>query len=100
MATNFDNEWNQMSRALGFNTNTANNRLGYGYDETHKNKLPQRGTRVQGPAQIQYDEQRRGAYVDPYSRDEHQPVNFNKPTANDIGPTIPMNRAAHPLPQR
>ena len=31
-----------MSKALGFNTNTANNRLGYGYEDAHRNTLPGR----------------------------------------------------------
>ena len=100
MASDFDHQWSQMSKALGFQTSTANNRLGYGYEDAHRNvKLPRRG-RENGQSQIQYDDQRRGAFVNPYDREQNQPVNFNRGgQAGDIAPTVPMNRAALPAHQ-
>jgi hypothetical protein len=37
-APNFDQQWSEMSRRLGFGTSTANNRLGYGHEDAHRNQ--------------------------------------------------------------
>lgn len=32
-ASAFDNDWGSMAQKMGFNSNLANNRLGYGYED-------------------------------------------------------------------
>ena len=72
----FDQQWGQMAGQLGLGTSTANNRLGYGGGSSHA---------------IQYDDDRRGAYVHP--RSNQMPVNYNRQGGgSDIGPTMPAQR--------
>lgn len=74
----FDQQWGQMAGQLGLGTSTANNRLGYGGGSSHSSHA------------IQYDDDRRGAYVNP--RSNQMPVNYNRQAGSDIGPTMPGGR--------
>lgn len=76
----FDHEWGSAAQRLGLPTSTANNRLGYG------GSFSNGGHQRTSHNAINYDDGRRGAYVDSYVRGQNQPVNFNRQTI-DIAPT-------------
>lgn len=66
----FDNRWGQMANQLGLKSSTANNRIGYGGGGMQGSLPSGGGYNRSGPA-IQYDEDRRGAYVDNHYRADH-----------------------------
>lgn len=65
-AGEFDHAWGNAARSIGFPTSTAHNRLGYGSDNAHYNAPPRSHLNA-----VQYDDNRRGAYVDNVMRNEY-----------------------------
>ena len=68
-ASNFDYNWGQVSKQLGLKSKAANNRLAYGGDGNDSDMYSNHSRGAIG-----YDDQRRGAYVDPNMRAINAPV--------------------------
>jgi len=74
----FDQQWGQAAGRLGLATNTANNRLGYGGALGGGFNGGAANHHQRSANAIHYDEDRRGAYVDPYQRGDNQPVSYKR----------------------
>ena len=92
-ADQFDTQWGQMAGQLGLKSSIANNRLGNGGASQQQIGGFNQGRQHNA---IAYDDDRRGAYVDGYSRGANMPVNYNR-QASDIGPTQPAPRTNGPI---
>ncbi|CDW73116.1 UNKNOWN [Stylonychia lemnae] len=90
----FDQQWNQMSNQLGFKSGSSNNRLGYDNGRMN-NSMQQRNLGSGGSLAIGYDDNRRGAYVNPQDRNQNAPVIMGRGNPQiDIAPTLPYGRIA------
>jgi len=94
-AETFDSEWRQVARGLGLKHNTVSYPLPYKRNnvEYHRGDMNSRA--------IEYDDQRRGAYVPSYTKNERRPVHITGaalPSNNVLA--LPSNSSHHNPPRQ